>query len=538
MGMELELFGPYSGQQTTYRFHGAVSYMTFKNRMGLAFVAAAMALGCGAAQAADLSGTTAANYSWQGIYGAPATQTIVLPPVVVLLGANYATNDEMILTFSDGNAGTFMAATPATVVCAGAAAPIVVSFVSSPGPNSFLYRVANSTSAATLGGTCTWTGFALTAAALAAIPEPSPSIPGGVTVVYSAEAYVLNQPLDQASPDNNTASVATVYNQFPSPFAIAGDVVGFKGVVDVSVPSLRTLFVLNSTNCGGNNGVNNLADCTDFKTNNTTPAPAMTCGGGGAASCTAALNGTNFSIAGNFSYACNQVVNPITFQYAGGPPAAGVTYAPGCQSISFAIPANIPALNAAPELVVLTTNTDGNDLPAPQPFSATVTYTWTSSYGVTPATPIDTSTGSDGAWSLNGFDAFVAYMPYASTISQIAYLTNKSGLSGAITVTGYNTEGVACSFSAGTAAPNAVTSLATALSNGFSACYGAGFTDKVSFNVIANIPSGLAELYTAYNAGGNRNVVLNNSNGKGTFTCGALGQGPAVCVQSVNGGSL
>jgi len=518
--------------------------MTFKNRMGLAFVAAAMALGCGAAQAADLSATTAAHYSWEGIQGATAAETINLPPVVVTLGADYATNDEMILTFS-GGVGNFMGAQQADVACAGAAAPIVVSFVSNPTPNSFLYRVANSTNAATITGTCTWGGvtpFQISAAALAAIPEPAPSAPGGVTVVYSAEAFVLNQPLDQASVNvpPNTASLATVYDQFPSPFVIAGDVVGFKGVVDVSVPSLRTEWVLNSTNtalsaacAAAHNALNSTADCNEFTTNNVTPVPvAATCGAGGVTPCVATLNGTTITVTGDFSYACSLPAGVVTYTINGGA-VTDVVYAPGCQTVTLMIGAGIPALNGASAVTIVMANADINSLPAPQPFSATVTYNWTSSYGITNGT-IDSSTGSDGAWSLNGFDAFVAYMPYGTNISQIAYLTNKSGLTGAINVQGYNTEGVACNFTAGTATPNSVISVAAALSAGFSNCYGAGFTDKVSFNIIANVPAGLAELYTAYNAGGNRNVIINNSNGKGTFSCG----GPAVCQQSVNGGSL
>ena len=55
------------------------------------------------------------------------------------------------------------------------------------------------------------------------------------------------------------------------------------------------------------------------------------------------------------------------------------------------------------------------------------------------------------------------------------------------------------------------------LITGFEGCYGAGYTGKVSFNVVANFPAALGELYSAYNVGGSdRGTVVNTSNGRVT----------------------
>jgi hypothetical protein len=97
------------------------------------------------------------------------------------------------------------------------------------------------------------------------------------------------------------------------------------------------------------------------------------------------------------------------------------------------------------------------------------------------------------------------------------YLTNKSGLTGEINVSGYNEAGTACNFSAGSIAGGRVQSLSTALLSGFEGCYGAGYTGKVSFNVVANFPAARGELYSAYNVGGSdRGTVVNTSNGRVT----------------------
>ena len=193
---------------------------------------------------------------------------------------------------------------------------------------------------------------------------------------------------------------------------------------------------------------------------------------------------------------------------------------------------------SAPATITMSMSNSGNNvaggiswsaqLPAMFPNNASTTWTCavtgTGSCGTASGT--ETDNVAVGAWTLNGFQAFVPYMPFGATISQILYVTNKSTQAGAVTVDAYNEAGTTCSFSAGTAAASAVTQLSTALVNGITACYGANYSGKVSFNVSAPIPGALAEVYSAYNVNGNRLTVINNSNGK-TVTGGntTLGNG-------------
>jgi len=490
--------------------------MTFKNRMGLAVVAAAMALGCGASQAATLT-ALALDYSWQGLQGAAAANVVNMPAVNVTLGTDYSFDDEMLLIFK-GGVGTFMATTPADVNCG---ANIVVAFLNQPAPNEFLYRVTAVNVVANAGTVCTFGGvtpFASNAAQLAALPEPAPGFPltaAGISLFYQATAALLNQPLDLISPNvpANTVSVANVYNQFN--FSVVN---AFKGVVDVnphngSLTNGRTQWVAGSTNCGGLVG----EDCTNLTTQNIDEVAGA--GNAGAPNNLAALGGTTIVVTGNFSFDC-ETAPGVELAAIGG----ALTVPANCQSATITEAAGVPPVgNPGTQAITLAAISSVNVLPAPQQFNATATFSWTSFYGTAGT---DVISLADGQWTLNGFNAFVSYMPYGPNISQIIYLTNKSNQAGTITVTAYNSEGTpACApFIAGTAAAGAITSLAGPIGTALTACFGAGFTDKVSFNVVANIPAGLGELYTAYNAGGNRNVVLNNSNGKvatGTIAAGA-----------------
>jgi hypothetical protein len=193
---------------------------------------------------------------------------------------------------------------------------------------------------------------------------------------------------------------------------------------------------------------------------------------------------------------------------SGAAPAAVEAIAAGCSSISETLTIGVVGES---QKTTFTFNGTNGTVMTPQTFSGTTVF----SYHLT-GTPATKGSRSDtaanpGAWTLNGFSAFVAYMPFGTGISPIVYLTNKSTQAGTVTIVGYTDTGVAFQvLNAGSIAKGAILSLGAALQ----AAVPAGFTGKVSFNVIATIPQSLGELYTAYNAAGNRNVIVNTSNGR------------------------
>lgn len=448
--------------------------MTFKNRMGLAAAVAAV-LGCGAAQAATVSATEF-DLSGQGLVGADNTDVLTTSDIAVTLGADYAVNDTITLTFTGGDVDE---TAPPTVACVGAAS-LLVSFINSPAANTFNYRVtfkdalANST-----GDTCTWGGFDVRADSLTATTD--------LTVNYSARATVPNLPLDTAG--TNSATLFDVYDQFLTEVDEP-----FNGTVDVE--SARESFV------GAPDEDELVIDVTDVASVSPYTPDII-----------AVLDDLSVVISGDFSFAgCGVDFNPGLLTVAGGL-APTISVAANCLSATITDTGVFPT-GTTWSYTVTAVGGGGEVLDAPQSFSATTTFNYTSFYG---AEDDDVHTYSAGSWDLNGFSAFVPYMPYndAAGISQIIYITNKSNQSSALDIDAYNQAGTPCNFTTTTVAgAGAVTILTGAIKAGLEACYGAGFNDRVSFNVTGSLPGTLAELVTAYNVNGNRVQVINNSNGK------------------------
>jgi hypothetical protein len=153
----------------------------------------------------------------------------------------------------------------------------------------------------------------------------------------------------------------------------------------------------------------------------------------------------------------------------------------------------------------------------PQTFggSATFNYSYDPGTGRSALVDFDVADAA-GQWTTAAFNVFVGYMPYGDGISQIIYLSNKSAQSAAVKVKANNQSGASCSFTAGTIKPTSVLSLSDGLAQAIHACFGVGYTGKVSFTLNALLPVGSAELYTAYNVKGDRVNVVNTSNGRVT----------------------
>jgi hypothetical protein len=520
-------------------------------------VALAMALGCGVAQASilqpgtlDPAAPTPFTYSLQGqqTSGVAAAQT--LPVLVIDLNADYTLSDAITLTIAGATVGGATAANltnvPALtqdngiycfsgpVPAPGAVispAPLVIGYISQTGSGTLNLRVTqkNVLSAANLH--CTIRGIQVTAASLSVLT----TVTGQWQAVTAGSG---NIPFD----GSNLSTLASVIDQFAVNINHA-----FNGIIDVNAPSLRKNFTADYGNAGLP-GLNKNTDVFSATTTNNTAGitgPIATLDGVGVTLTGATGFPEAASVTGGPCTTLDATVADATNNFPGVPTAHTITGTADCKSLVYADTAPQGAGNRLHSVGV------GQDLKAtptqhnPQTFTVTVTFNYHGTVGGPLAKVVGPVSG--GAWTLNGFQAFVAYMPFGPTISQILYLTNKSTLPGNITIDAYNEAGTKCSaIAAGTSQPGAVLQLSTALFNGITNCYGASYAGKVSFNVTANIPASLAELYSAYNVNGNRLTVINNSNGKGTFNVcqnnnyggGPLAQGGPNCITSSNGGGL
>ncbi|HAD47721.1 MAG TPA: hypothetical protein DCF92_02610 [Idiomarina sp.] len=147
----------------------------------------------------------------------------------------------------------------------------------------------------------------------------------------------------------------------------------------------------------------------------------------------------------------------------------------------------------------------------PQSFTASVDVKGTVSGVSGTQTASAASSASAGSWDLNGASVYVPYMPYASGLSQIIYVSNKGSQSGEIEVTAFDDAGNEYGpYDLGTAGAKDITKITGGLEDALAAD---GFTSgKLAFTVTVTAPSNSIEVYTGYNAGNDRGLVINSSN--------------------------
>ena len=450
--------------------------MTFNNRMGLAAAIAAV-LGCGAAQAADVTATEY-DVSAQGLYGAATGDTLTTSAIAVELGADYAVNDTITLTFTGGNMDE---TAPPSVVCVGGSS-LLVTFINSPSANAFNYRVTFKDALVdSTGDVCTWGPFTVRADSLSAASD--------LTVLYSARATVPNLPLDEAG--DRTATLFDVYDQFLTEVDEP-----FDATVDVE--SGRQSFV------GAPDEDQLIIDVTDVASAVPYTPDVI-----------AVLDDLTIVVSGDFSFAgCGVDFDPAALTVAGGL-APSVSVAANCLSATIEDTGAFPT-GTTWSYTLTAVGGLGGVLDAPQSFSAVTSFAFTSYYG---EEDTDDHSYGAGGWTLNGFSAFVPYMPYGAGISQVIYITNKSNQSSALDIETYDANGDTCEFTTDVeAAGGSVTQLSGDIMAGLKECYGIpadGTLDaRLSMQITGSIPGSLAEVVTSYNVNGNRNVVINNSNGK------------------------
>jgi hypothetical protein len=439
----------------------------------------------------------AQTWSWQGqsLSGGSAVQT--LPTLQVTLGADYAPFDEVIVRVGGAVVGGDTDANlvgAAAITCSGGPA-LVLSFVGRTG-NDIRLRVTQKNVLNTAGVTCTIQGIDVTSSSL---------MPGApVTIGWRASAAATSLPFDPTGP----IAVAEVIDQFATRSSVPLD-----GVVDVDEPSRRREFV-SDDGAAFALTEDSLRLTTHDRRAEVSAGPI------------ALLETIVVEVSGDFSFADNDgngcsladlgVGAGQVAATATGDGTGVLTVAPDCQTVTWAYAP--PQVAPFAELVTHTltfgkTAPGGQPITAPQRFSGSVRYEY--ALGVAAGEESDSRLAL-GAWDVNGFLAFVPYMPYAAGISQIIYLTSRSAQSAAVTVDAYNQSSVSCSFSTGPIEGGRVTILTGAVRAGLERCYGADFSDRISMTVAAVIPGGRAELVTAYNVDGNRVQVTNSSNGRVT----------------------
>lgn len=119
-----------------------------------------------------------------------------------------------------------------------------------------------------------------------------------------------------------------------------------------------------------------------------------------------------------------------------------------------------------------------------------------------------------GSWTLNGSLVQIPYMPYGTGITQVINLNNSGKQSGDITVEGFDRTGKAFGpVVVGQATPGKQVALADAIAAAVTTAVGT--TERVSLTLVTNVPADDVTVYSAYNTGGNgARLVVNTSNGK------------------------
>jgi hypothetical protein len=127
-----------------------------------------------------------------------------------------------------------------------------------------------------------------------------------------------------------------------------------------------------------------------------------------------------------------------------------------------------------------------------------------------------------GSWTSNGTTAKIPYMPINTTpgstkIDPIIILTNRSSVTGTVTVNVVNARGESCTGTLGTIDGGQTKSLGGApLRSVLSACpaYNIAAGEAMNISLTATLPASTTELFTGYNAESGRVTVVNSLNGK------------------------
>jgi hypothetical protein len=416
--------------------------------------------------------------------------------ILVELGEEYAVDDIITLTFSAAALDTTSTRTSVTVPCndpAGLAGLTLGRLNNTAGEVS--YRVTARDESCDLDanpGTSgdSTIGVVLTFAAFLELQYDAQAVDqaDGVTVTYQAETsggFVF----DSTGPNVIEATIVTAnyldYEVDPR----------FDGVVDVNTN--RTTLIPGPSDAASLNWIPFVS-----------PDPDAIC-----CIVPAFAGGAVHEVvwSGDFSW-----ITDTSETTAGIQPGAGVVSTPNCVNpvvTATTITADCFLTNGQ---LILDPSAQGaltsglQTLPATT-YTAAITAEYTDGWFGSARTGTSEFTGLNaGAWTLNGFQAKVAYMPFQTGIGQVIYIANRSSQAGEVTVDWIDEEGNRGSFSIGDVNAGSTRAIGPDINAGLPEAQQT--RGRLALVITANVPACDAQLNAQYNVSGDRafSVATNN----------------------------
>jgi hypothetical protein len=424
------------------------------------------------------------TYSKEGLSLTTAAG-VTLPVITVTFGNNLTYQDDILITLP-GTVSVAPTVTPALVVCAPASSAVGYVTTVAGGWN---FRVTSVTGV-NLGDSCAFQGLQVTPASLATATGE---------IDYKALRFQTGQLVDAA----NTKNAVQVKSQF----AITTQQ-KLNGIIDVN--NDREQFAVLESVAPGNAAApaGYLNDTLNFTT---------TVDGGGLVftAPTVAPTATKVEIVGDWAWVdgsdtgstCDVAeFGAVLNGYAGWTVSSTSTCAMLVLNETYPLAANTSV------------NQGWIDVPGtkalnPTDFVGNAEWSYILTGGS--ATGKTGYAWDPGAWTINGAQVYIQYMPYGENISRIIYAANSGVQAGVVDATiYYNGNTYNCAL--GSAPAKTVTEL----SGPINTCVAnSGITSgKVAILLTFTAPDKDIEVYSAYNVGGDdRGTVVNTSNGRTFF---------------------
>lgn len=476
-------------------------------KLNLKIVAASAAvamMSSGAAFAAATITTAPASntYSKEGL-ALSGNSAVTLPAITVTFGNNLTYQDDILITLP-GTTSLAPTITGGLVTCTGAGANAVgyVQLV----PGGWNFRVTD-VGGITIGAACTFTGLQVTASSLGAS--------AGSKLTYQANRGLTVPTVIVDGPVSTATGV-----QVQSQFAITTQQ-KLNGIIDVYQD--RKAFFDPEDVCPGGNATSAPAcvpaAATPFTQNDTLNFSTFTLGNPIPAlwsAPTVTPTAAVVTITGDFTWVDGSDTNSTCDS---GEFATAIVGFAGWAVASTSSCAQLVLNQTGGPPVVDTVTTGYFRVPGNKVLAATDyvgDIEWTYGLTASPATIGKTALAWDpGAWTINGAQVYIQYMPYGTGLSRIIYAANDGVLNPEVTAD-ITANGSTFSCALGTAPAKTVTNLSGVIDT----CVAAKgiTTGKVAILLTFIAPDQDIEVYSAYNAGGtDRGTVVNTSNGRSFF---------------------
>ena len=408
--------------------------------------------------------------------------------LVVVLGAEFTLNDVITLTFSGNalDASTLPTTIDTTDVdCVSGPCSTVTLGQLNADSGSAQYRVTDIDS--TDGNTTVGLEVDFTADGPLEFDPAAVLAAGGVTVAYSAETnngLALDSGAGPVIPECagiNCNARTTAFIQTGMYFGIDAPDPAFNGIVDVN--DARESLVNGPDDTGGFSAtLNGYEDANDFFA--------------------VAFDGHNPTFAGDFAW----IADPANAVDDGVVAMGGV-----CGNI-VVTETEISGECLAPfaTLTLDPTAQGAATLPATT-YSATTDVLYSDTYFENGADDVLT-TGSFGvgAWTLNGFQAEVAYMPFQTGIGQVIYFANRSAQDGEISVDWIDQFQNSGSFTIGQSLAGSTRAIGPAINAGLPEAQRNG--GRLALTITVNVPACQGQLNAQYNVSGDRAFSVSTNN--------------------------